>query len=203
MAPDIVARKSVKQLQRLFKLRLQASKLSIDCCGCVLPKMKGNIEMPSGAPPLFWVFSSSNQWWKMSLECRQCTQHFSSLHLWCLLFLKSVHLPVCLTTSGVYDEDSQWLVQVNRLQKLIDRLEQKVSLFKSAFFLPTSSLFLQLLVFNLTVSWHHGGHLKLTSLCQINHKLQHCGFTNSINKLTPPNSTYPRTNTCTCCMYSV
>uniref|UniRef100_A0A672J0D3 N-terminal EF-hand calcium binding protein 1 n=1 Tax=Salarias fasciatus TaxID=181472 RepID=A0A672J0D3_SALFA len=30
-----------------------------------------------------------------------------------------------LVSSGVYDEDSQWLIQVNRLQKLIDRLEQK------------------------------------------------------------------------------
>ncbi|KAF3707440.1 N-terminal EF-hand calcium-binding protein 1 [Channa argus] len=30
-----------------------------------------------------------------------------------------------LINSGVYDEDCQWMVQVNRLQKLIDRLEQK------------------------------------------------------------------------------
>ncbi|KAG7237780.1 hypothetical protein INR49_031793 [Caranx melampygus] len=30
-----------------------------------------------------------------------------------------------LVNSGVYDEDSQWMIQVNRLQKLIDRLEQK------------------------------------------------------------------------------
>ncbi|TKS88404.1 N-terminal EF-hand calcium-binding protein 1 [Collichthys lucidus] len=30
-----------------------------------------------------------------------------------------------LINSGVYDEDSQWMIQVNRLQKLIDRLEQK------------------------------------------------------------------------------
>uniref|UniRef100_A0A7N6BZP8 EF-hand domain-containing protein n=1 Tax=Anabas testudineus TaxID=64144 RepID=A0A7N6BZP8_ANATE len=30
-----------------------------------------------------------------------------------------------LVNSGIYDEDSQWIVQVNRLQKLIDRLEQK------------------------------------------------------------------------------
>ncbi|XP_006788156.1 N-terminal EF-hand calcium-binding protein 1 [Neolamprologus brichardi] len=30
-----------------------------------------------------------------------------------------------LISSGVYDEDSQWIIQVNRLQKLIDRLEQK------------------------------------------------------------------------------
>uniref|UniRef100_A0A3Q2PHJ1 N-terminal EF-hand calcium binding protein 1 n=1 Tax=Fundulus heteroclitus TaxID=8078 RepID=A0A3Q2PHJ1_FUNHE len=31
-----------------------------------------------------------------------------------------------LVNSGVYDEDCQWTVQVNRLQKLLDRLEQKV-----------------------------------------------------------------------------
>ncbi|KAG7268458.1 hypothetical protein CRUP_037018 [Coryphaenoides rupestris] len=30
-----------------------------------------------------------------------------------------------LVNSGVYDEDSQWTTQVNRLQKLIDRLEKK------------------------------------------------------------------------------
>uniref|UniRef100_A0A7N6A3K1 N-terminal EF-hand calcium binding protein 1 n=1 Tax=Anabas testudineus TaxID=64144 RepID=A0A7N6A3K1_ANATE len=36
-----------------------------------------------------------------------------------------------LVNSGIYDEDSQWIVQVNRLQKLIDRLEQKVALFLS------------------------------------------------------------------------
>ncbi|KAM7384281.1 hypothetical protein PAMA_011566 [Pampus argenteus] len=30
-----------------------------------------------------------------------------------------------LVNSGVYDEDNQWMMQVNRLQKLIDRLEQK------------------------------------------------------------------------------
>ncbi|MEQ2253681.1 hypothetical protein ILYODFUR_034901, partial [Ilyodon furcidens] len=30
-----------------------------------------------------------------------------------------------LVNSGVYDEDCQWTIQVNRLQKLIDRLEQK------------------------------------------------------------------------------
>ncbi|XP_030597014.1 LOW QUALITY PROTEIN: N-terminal EF-hand calcium-binding protein 1 [Archocentrus centrarchus] len=30
-----------------------------------------------------------------------------------------------LVSSGVYEEDSQWIIQVNRLQKLIDRLEQK------------------------------------------------------------------------------
>ncbi|XP_067112167.1 N-terminal EF-hand calcium-binding protein 1 [Osmerus mordax] len=30
-----------------------------------------------------------------------------------------------LVNSGVYDEDNQWMTQVNRLQKLIDRLEKK------------------------------------------------------------------------------
>uniref|UniRef100_A0A8C6S5C9 N-terminal EF-hand calcium binding protein 1 n=1 Tax=Neogobius melanostomus TaxID=47308 RepID=A0A8C6S5C9_9GOBI len=30
-----------------------------------------------------------------------------------------------LVNSGVFDEDSQWMIQVNRLQKLIDRLEKK------------------------------------------------------------------------------
>uniref|UniRef100_H3DKA0 N-terminal EF-hand calcium-binding protein 1 n=1 Tax=Tetraodon nigroviridis TaxID=99883 RepID=H3DKA0_TETNG len=30
-----------------------------------------------------------------------------------------------VSSAGVYDEDSQWVTQVNRLQKLLDRLEQK------------------------------------------------------------------------------
>uniref|UniRef100_A0A3P8YJF2 EF-hand domain-containing protein n=1 Tax=Esox lucius TaxID=8010 RepID=A0A3P8YJF2_ESOLU len=30
-----------------------------------------------------------------------------------------------LVNSGLYEEDNQWLIQVNRLQKLIDRLEKK------------------------------------------------------------------------------
>ncbi|XP_061520943.1 N-terminal EF-hand calcium-binding protein 1 isoform X2 [Phycodurus eques] len=38
-----------------------------------------------------------------------------------------------LVNSGVYEEESHWTVQVNRLQKLIDRLERKV-------LLPSSSL---------------------------------------------------------------
>ncbi|KAJ0003340.1 hypothetical protein NQD34_008438 [Periophthalmus magnuspinnatus] len=33
-----------------------------------------------------------------------------------------------LVNSGVFDEDSQWMIQVNRLQKLIDRLEKKTVL---------------------------------------------------------------------------
>uniref|UniRef100_A0A8C5DKX6 N-terminal EF-hand calcium binding protein 1 n=1 Tax=Gouania willdenowi TaxID=441366 RepID=A0A8C5DKX6_GOUWI len=32
---------------------------------------------------------------------------------------------LCLVNSGVYDEDNHWTIQVNRLQKLIDRLEQR------------------------------------------------------------------------------
>ncbi|XP_026989574.1 N-terminal EF-hand calcium-binding protein 1 [Tachysurus fulvidraco] len=30
-----------------------------------------------------------------------------------------------LVNSGVYEEDNQWMIQINRLQKLIDRLEKK------------------------------------------------------------------------------
>lgn len=40
---------------------------------------------------------------------------------------------VCVCSAGVYDEDSQWMTQVNRLQKLIDRLEQKVLSFLVTF----------------------------------------------------------------------
>lgn len=48
-----------------------------------------------------------------------------------------VSVPV--SALGVYDEDSQWMIQVNRLQKLIDRLEQKVFLLycPSSFFVST------------------------------------------------------------------
>ncbi|KAK1804940.1 hypothetical protein P4O66_019315, partial [Electrophorus voltai] len=30
-----------------------------------------------------------------------------------------------LASSGLYEEDNQWITQINRLQKLIDRLEKK------------------------------------------------------------------------------
>lgn len=30
---------------------------------------------------------------------------------------------------GMYEEDSQWMTQINRLQKLIDRLEKKVTIY--------------------------------------------------------------------------
>ncbi|KAG8005217.1 N-terminal EF-hand calcium-binding protein 1, partial [Nibea albiflora] len=46
-----------------------------------------------------------------------------------------------LINSGVYDEDSQWMIQVNRLQKLIDRLEQKIC-FLGFIFLDLSIFFL-------------------------------------------------------------
>uniref|UniRef100_A0A4W4DR29 N-terminal EF-hand calcium binding protein 1 n=1 Tax=Electrophorus electricus TaxID=8005 RepID=A0A4W4DR29_ELEEL len=32
-----------------------------------------------------------------------------------------------LVSSGLYEEDNQWITQINRLQKLIDRLEKKLS----------------------------------------------------------------------------
>jgi len=30
-------------------------------------------------------------------------------------------------SAGLYEEDNQWITQVNRLQKLIDRLEKKAT----------------------------------------------------------------------------
>lgn len=86
-------------------------------------------------------------------------------------------LCVSIAPLGVYDEDSQWLVQVNRLQKLIDRLEQKVSLlhfdlsasrllyFPSFWYLINRSPDTMLALWN----WH---------ISKINHNLQHCRFTN-------------------------
>lgn len=55
---------------------------------------------------------------------------FSYVHF--LLRLSESH-PLCVSPPGVYDEDSHWMVQVNRLQKLIDRLEQKVTSFPLTF----------------------------------------------------------------------
>lgn len=30
-------------------------------------------------------------------------------------------------SAGLYEEDNQWMTQINRLQKLIDRLEKKAT----------------------------------------------------------------------------
>lgn len=85
-----------------------------------------------------------------------------------------VSVPV--SALGVYDEDSQWMIQVNRLQKLIDRLEQKV------FLLNCPSSF-----FCLHLSPLHPWHLSL------NYSIVN-SLTISTNSLI---NTYPRSNTYT------
>lgn len=121
------------QLQSLYKHRPQS--FSIDC-GCALLLWTECLPVQR---LYFRVFSSNNQCIKMCLEHSRCMQHLSSLHLCCLLFLSEIH-SLCVSPPGVYDEDSQWMTQVNRLQKLIDRLEQKVTSFLSTF--PYALLFL-------------------------------------------------------------
>lgn len=37
-----------------------------------------------------------------------------------------VCLKMCVC-AGLYEEDNQWMTQINRLQKLIDRLEKKAT----------------------------------------------------------------------------
>lgn len=64
--------------------------------------------------------------------------HLSSPHLCCLVYCCEIHA-LRVSPPGVYDEDSQWMIQVNRLQKLIDRLEQKVASFLSTFLSPLLS----------------------------------------------------------------
>lgn len=139
----------------------------------------------------------------MCLKYSGCVQRLSSPHLCCLLF-PSKSSALCVSPLGVYDEDSQWMIQVNRLQKLIDRLEQKVT----SFFSPNTSrplfpaffffFLLQVLLFlSLSVSSHHASHLVFTSLSQINHKSH-----NNINKLPQLNNTLPRTNTYTYVEYT-
>lgn len=95
---------------------------------------------------VFWRTATiNNQLRKMCLKYSGCVQRLSSPHLCCLLF-PSKSSALCVSPLGVYDEDSQWMIQVNRLQKLIDRLEQKVTSFFSPTlpvlsFLPSSSSF--------------------------------------------------------------
>lgn len=71
------------------------------------------------------VFCSNSQRMAMCLTCSGRIERLPSLHRWCLSVLTDVHLSVC--PLGIYEEDSQWMTQVNRLQKLIDRLEKKVT----------------------------------------------------------------------------
>lgn len=54
-------------------------------------------------------------------------------HSGVLFDLYSKTFCLCASAAGVYEEDSQWMTQVNRLQKLIDRLEQKVASFLLTF----------------------------------------------------------------------
>lgn len=54
--------------------------------------------------------------------------------VYCLL----CQFPTVCFTPGLYEDEGQWTVQVNRLQKLIDRLEQKVSSVLTLFPLQTS-----------------------------------------------------------------
>lgn len=66
---------------------------------------------------------------------------------WLFLLSWQIHFHVNFTffPAGVYDEDGLWTVQVNRLQKLIDRLEQKVIWpFSSTFFFYHCCLFFPL-----------------------------------------------------------
>lgn len=81
------------------------------------------------------ALGSDNQCIEMCSEYSRCVQHLSSLHLCRLLYCCEIHA-LRVSPLGVYDEDSQWMIQVNRLQKLIDRLEQKVASFLSPFLSP-------------------------------------------------------------------
>lgn len=84
--------------------------------------------VPCGPLPILNCSASNNQCMKMCLKYSRRMRHLSSPRL----FLSEIH-PLCVFPPGVYDEDGQWMIQVNRLQKLIDRLEQKVTSFLSTF----------------------------------------------------------------------
>lgn len=124
-----------------------------------------------------------------------------------------VHSPLLFTLSethpspGVYDEDGQWMVQVNRLQRLIDRLEKKVTSFISTFpffspsclllllFSSASGIFIFVRLFTILTIWSLHRSLRLTT--NYNDWTQ-----NNINKLTQPNNTFLRTNTYTYVQYT-
>lgn len=89
----------------------------------------------------FGALGSDNQCIEMCSKYRRRVQHLSSIHLCCSLYRCEIHT-LRVSPLGVYDEDSQWMIQVNRLQKLIDRLEQKVASFLSTFLSPLLSFLL-------------------------------------------------------------
>lgn len=87
---------------------------------------------PGTLPSFIPAFASSDRWMKIFWIDMMYEAAFICSPL---LFIIQLPQRVFLSPPGVYDEDCQWTVQVNRLQKLIDRLEQKVaSTFSSAFF---------------------------------------------------------------------
>lgn len=58
-----------------------------------------------------------------------------------LLCLEFNILPSSFSLQGLLEEDNQWMTQINRLQKLIDRLEKKVGASFSFFFLSLFNRF--------------------------------------------------------------
>lgn len=159
MPPAAVASRFMTQRQSLSKHRPQS--FSIDFHVCALHFWTACLPVQR---LLFWSVG-----FRQSMHRNVLRIHLSSLHLCSLSVAKSM---LCVSPPGVYDEDSQWMIQVNRLQKLIDRLEQKVASFLSTFLFPLLSflfssvcLFFNLLLPPLSVlaiwSVHH--LLKLTT----------------------------------------
>ena len=118
-----------------------------------------------------------------------------SLSLSLSLSLSEIH-PLCVSPPGVYEEDGQWIVQVNRLQKLIDRLEQKVTFTLPVYFSPPFSSRSR----DFSVS--HLTPLSISSIWSLHRSprltANHWEWAHAnINKSPQLNNTLPRTNACT------
>lgn len=163
MPPAAVASGFMTQPQSLSKHRPQS--FSIDFHVCALHFWTACLPAQRC---YFGALDSDNQCIEMCSKYRRRVQHLSSIHLCCLLYRCEIHT-LHVSPLGVYDEDSQWMIQVNRLQKLIDRLEQKVASFLSTFLSPLLSFLLFSSTCNVffkpsSASSLHNGHLVFTSL---------------------------------------
>lgn len=148
-----------------FHADYRAQCLSIDWCGFAEDGTKGALAHRCYSLQLSVQRVNSWKWKKNGKQTNKKKKQPQYIYI--ALF---IHLLLLVTISvwiqlpllgflfflpGVYDEDSQWIIQVNRLQKLIDRLEQKVTS-SQTFYFP-QLFFLQLPLF--LIPFYHSHYL--------------------------------------------
>lgn len=177
----------------------------IDWRGCVSQYMKGNLEMPSGTPPLLFsvhLKQSMQKMRKMCLKYGQCMLQLSSLHLCCLLLPSEIH-PLCLSTRCLWwrqpvDDPGQQTAEAYRPPRAKgDFLSFNLSVLSSPFSFLFSYCYFYLRLSPRTI-------LAIWSLhCSLRLTRNHCRWTqHTTNKWIQLNNTLLQTNTYTYVQYT-